>query len=80
MEKKVNNHTTSYRQCFSSDAGKRVLAHLLREAGYFDTDMKTTEELAVLNFANKIIKNLGICNTNESTEEFVRKLFELKGI
>ena len=80
MSKNPDGHITSYRQCFMTDSGQRVLAHLLRDAGYFDTDMKTTEELAVLNFANKIIKNLGLCTTTESTEEFVRKLFELKGI
>ena len=80
MEQKSDIHLSSYRQCFSTDSGKRVLAHLLREAGYFDTDMKTTEELAVLNYAKKIIKNLGICTTVESTEEFTQKLFEMKSI
>ena len=77
-----SNLITSYRTCFSEDAGKRVLAHLLIEAGYFDTDLKTPEEQAVLNFAKKIIANLGICVDPKDTSYFVDKLFELpvKGI
>lgn len=51
---------------------------MLREAGYFDDDLKTSEEQAVLNFVKMIVKNMGITNTIESSEEFVRKLFELK--
>ena len=72
----MNSQTTSYRQCFMSDAGKRVLAHLLTEAGYFDTNLSTLEELAVLNFVKKIIKNIGI-NTPEQATEFVQKLFDI---
>ncbi len=77
MEKK-DNWLVSYRQCFGSDAGKRVLANLLHHAGYFDTDMKTTEELAVLNFVKGIINNLGITNDEGSFKEFVNKLFEMR--
>lgn len=80
MDKKPDIHITTCRQCFLTDSGKKMLAWMLRESGYFDTDLKTTEELAVLNFMHKIIKNLGICTTVESTEEFVGKLFEMKGI
>lgn len=75
MEK--DNQIVSYRQCFLSDSGRRVLAHLLTEAGYFDSDMKTTEELAVLNYAKKIIKNMGICITPDGVHQFVNKLFEI---
>ena len=74
----MDNTVMSYRRCFGSDAGKRVLANLLQHAGYFDTDLKTSEELAVLNFVNTIIKNLGIINTEESFNEFTGKLFEMK--
>ena len=66
----------SYRQCFSSDAGKRVLGHLLLEAGYFDTDLSTPEEIAVQNFAKKILKNMGI-HKLETVDYYVDKLFEL---
>jgi len=71
----IDNQITSYRQCFTTGAGRRVLAHLLIEAGYFDCDLKTTEELAVLNFAKRIIKNMGI--TLQNVEEFTGKLFEI---
>lgn len=73
----IDNQTITYRTCFSTDAGKRVLGQLLIDAGYFDIDLKTLEELAVLNFAKKIIVNLGICNTPDSIDSFVNKLFEL---
>ncbi len=74
-------HTINlYRQCFGTDSGKKVLAHLLRYAGYWDVDKKTTEELAMLNFCSMILKNLGLFYSDESTEEFIRKLFEMKAI
>lgn len=71
----------SYRTCFSTDAGKRVLGHLMSEAGYFDTDLKTVEELAVLNYAKKILVNIGLFSIKENKvigiDSFVNKLFEL---
>lgn len=73
----MDNQITDYRQTFMTDNGKRVLAHLLAEAGYFDCDLKTTEELAVLNFAKNILKNMGICNTPDNIGQFVNKLFEI---
>jgi len=66
-----------YRATFSTDAGKRVLAHLLLESGYFDCDLKTEGEIAVLNFVKKIIRNLGICTEPKDVAGFVQKLMEL---
>jgi hypothetical protein len=77
-----NAELASYRTCFSSDAGKRVLGDILINAGYFDTDLKTSEEIAVENFAKEILKKvLGgkekqICSPT-SVGSFVQKLFEL---
>jgi len=72
----------SYRTCFSTDAGKRVLGHLLVEAGYFDTDVKTPEETAVLNYAKKILKNMGLFFEKDNkiigVDSFVNKLFEIE--
>ncbi len=70
---------TSYRTFFTNDAGKRVLAELLTQAGVFDTDLKP-EEVAVENFAKEILHKMGICNTPESVQEYVQKLSEMKGI
>ncbi len=80
MEKK-DNTVTSYRTCFGTDAGKRVLGDILINAGYFDTDLTTTEEQAVQNFAKTIIKKLGI-HGPDVISSYVNKLFELpsKGI
>ena len=73
----MDSQITDYRQTFISDSGKRVLTHLLAEAGFFDCDLKTVEELAVLNFAKGILKNMGICNTPDNIGQFVNKLFEI---
>ena len=73
----MDSQITSYRTCFTTDAGRRVLAHLLTEAGYFDYDLKTSEEMAVLNFAKKILVNLGIGNTPESVSQIVNQLLNI---
>lgn len=81
MAEKGMEQAGSYRLCFGTDAGKRVLGHLLADAGYFDTDLKTTEELAVENFVKKILINMGLFPAERGkivgVEEFVNKLFEL---
>ena len=78
---KKDNQATSYRACFNTDAGRRVLGHLLSEAGYFDTDVKTPEEAAVLNYAKKILTNIGLFFVKDKKiigiDSFVQKLFEL---
>jgi hypothetical protein len=73
----MDNQVIDYRQAFSTDSGRRVLAHLLIDAGYFDSDMKTTEELAVLNYAKNIIRNMGICKTPDSVSEFINRILEI---
>ena len=73
-----NNQAIICRTCFSTDSGRRTLALLLTEAGFFDSDLKTLEELAVLNYATQIIKDMGILNTPQSVTEFVNKLMEMK--
>ncbi len=74
----MDNTTTTYRTCFSTDAGKRALGHILLEGGYFDTDLKTPEEQAVLNFVKTILHNTGVCKSPQGMDGFVQKLFELK--
>ena len=78
QQEKISEQAIYHRTCFSTDAGRRVLAYLLVEGGVFDTDLKTPEDIAVRNYAMKIIKNMGICNSPESVTEFVNKLFEMK--
>ena len=74
----TNDETiNSYRACFMTDAGKRVLGHLLIEGGYFDSDLKTESEIAVQNFVKRIFRNLGICSKPDSVKFYVDKLFEL---
>lgn len=85
MEKE-SSHVTSYRQCFNTDAGKRVLANMLIDSGFFDTDRFSPEDIAVQNFMKKIILKLGFIKFKEvekdvfkilGVDSFVDKLFEL---
>ncbi len=78
MKKRSKEEVVAYRTCFSTDAGKRVLGHLLLQAGLFDDDLKTPEDLAVENFAKRILTNLGINDTPDKMREYVNKLFEIK--
>ena len=67
----------NFRLCFMSEPGQRVLGLLLIQAGYFDTDLKTLEQLAVLNFVKEhILKNCGLLKL-ENIDSYVRKLFEI---
>ncbi len=81
MAEKGMSQVASYRACFGTDAGKRVLEHLLTDAGYFDTDLFSEGDIAVQNFAKKIIKNLGVFRiVNKKVtgvDAYVNKLFEL---
>ena len=72
----MDNTVTSYRTCFGTDAGRRVLGDILINGGYFDNDLTTTEEIAVQNFVKTIVKKLGISGP-DSVDSYVNKLFEL---
>ncbi len=61
----------SHRQCFSTDAGKRVLCFLLMDGGYFDTTLQTEGEIAVQNFVKKIVMNLGILTAKKRSDDVV---------
>ena len=74
MDETINK----YRACFMTDAGRRVLGHLMLEAGYFDPDISDPREIAVQNFVKTILKNCGIGNNPNTMQGFVNKLFELK--
>jgi hypothetical protein len=47
-----------YRQCFSTEAGRRVLSNILCESGFFK-HIKTPEEAAVENFVKTILTKTG---------------------
>ncbi len=77
MDEKRNSVLARYRTCFSTDAGKYVLADMLHHGGYFDNDLKTEGEIAVLNYVKTIVKNLGIFSDPRDEELYVQKLLEL---
>ena len=81
----MDSTVNSYRACFSSGEGRRVLVDILAEAGFFDTNLSTPEEIAVENFAKKILKKSGLCGavpehswlSIDNLDSFGQKLFEL---
>lgn len=74
--KKAVTQQDQYRACFSTPAGQFVLGHILIEAGFFDDDLSFPEEVAVENFAKKILKNLGVYEL-ENVDCFVNGLFRI---
>ena len=64
-----------YRQCFKTDVGKRVLANMMVEAGWFGYN-KTPEEQAVENFVKTILCKCGFYDANH-VDEYVTKLMSM---
>lgn len=74
-----NQLRIDYRMCFSTGSGKMVLTDILMESGFFDDDLKSTEEIAVENFVKKILHKMGVYDKKDLGQQvrFVNKLFEL---
>ncbi|KKN47297.1 hypothetical protein LCGC14_0664020 [marine sediment metagenome] len=80
MAKLTNRPTQQaiYKECFATSTGKEVLGQILVDAGYFDHDLKTTEELAVLNFVKgTILAKIGLhpkrTDTVRTREDIARR-------
>ena len=74
FDKKVD-----YRTCFSTDAGKRVLADLLSEAGFF-TQLVTPEQQAVENFMKCVLSSAGMCpveTDKDRIDEYITNLLNM---
>ena len=65
------------RNCFSTDVGKRVLGYMLLEAGFFDSDLKTTDAIAVENYMKNILKTMGIYDKPEKMGQFIDGLLNV---
>lgn len=50
----------AYREVFTSGAGQEVLAHILSELDFFNTEVTTPEEVARANAARRILEHMGI--------------------
>ncbi len=75
FDKKVD-----YRVCFSTDAGKRVLADMLSEAGFF-TQLITPEQQAVENFMKCVLSSAGMCPVETDKlkiDEYVVNLLNMR--
>ena len=66
------------RNCFSTDVGKRVLGWMLLEAGFFDSDLKTTDELAVENYVKNILKQMGVYDSPEKMGQVIDGLMNVR--
>jgi aerobic-type carbon monoxide dehydrogenase small subunit (CoxS/CutS family) len=64
-----------YRQCFSTDVGKRVLANMLCEAKFFEHN-ETPEQQAVANFMKTVLCKCGSYDNNH-VDEYVTKLMSM---
>ena len=71
----MDDTITQYRQCFNTQAGKRVFGHMLADLGFFDTDLGV-EDLPRINYAHQLVKYLGIVDA-KNIHLYVDKLFEL---
>lgn len=73
---------TDYKTCFSTDAGRRVLANLLVEGKFFDV-CHTPEEQAVQNFLKIVLGKTGCYpierkSSTERIELFVSNLLNMR--
>lgn len=57
-ERRLSEIRDSYRRVFSGQAGREVLTHLLSELHFFD-EVVTKEELALSNFARRLLYYVG---------------------
>ncbi len=76
QKKQIDHTVVAYRQCFTTDAGRLVLANLLMEAKFFDYTT-TPEEQAVENFMKTILHKAGLYSV-DNIDEYVTVLFNLK--
>ena len=76
QKKQIDPTVVAYRQCFSTDAGKLVLANMLMEAKFFDY-ITTPEEQAVENFMKTVLTKCGSYNV-DNINEYVRNLMNMK--
>jgi len=50
----------AYRRVFSTPEGRRVLGHMLVELHFFDEIIESPEEIALSNYARRLLRNTGI--------------------
>ena len=74
MPSKINEHRECFRRCFGTPDGKKVLANLLIDMGFFDPN---TESLELRNYATQIVRTLGFCDTPNKVDQLVDKMFEV---
>ena len=81
-DKVVKGTVSDYRECFSTDAGQRVLANMLTEGGFFKV-LKTPEDFAIENFLKIVLNKTGGYpvegkSSKARIESYVRSLLNMK--
>lgn len=76
QKKQIDHTVVAYRQCFSTDAGKLVLANMLMEAHFFEYTT-TPEEQAVENFMKTVLTKCGSYHI-DNLPEYVTNLMNMK--
>jgi hypothetical protein len=64
-----------YRRVYETPDGRRVLAHVLTELGFFDTDVKDEREMGRQDYARRLLWMLGITdheNINRVIDSFLK--------
>lgn len=69
--------TDDYRRVFSTPEGRRVLGHMLVELHFFDEIIDNPEEIALSNYARRLLRNLGIWK-GLNVPGIIDAFFELK--
>lgn len=72
----IDTVTALYREVFSSESGRMVLAHMLVELHFFDEvdAALVNEEVYLRNYARKLLYRIGIWR-EQNIKEIVDKLF-----
>lgn len=68
-----NEHRKCYRRCFGTPDGRKVLANMLIDTGYFDTG----GEPALRNYATRLLNTLGFVDVPTKIDQLVDKMFEI---
>lgn len=66
-----------YRKAFSSNEGLEVLAHMLFDLGMFEQISDSVEDVALKNYANRLIEILsGGEPSKDNMQDFVKRLMK----
>lgn len=66
-----------YQRVFGTEEGQEVLTDIVNECKFFDSHLKTAEDVALHNFSKKLLYNAGMWDES-SRLEIIKGLYRLK--